>query len=1374
METVTARPTGVPRSLDAAVVRVRTVGGEVVGAGFLVDAGHVMTCAHVVTRALGHPVDRVPAGTDTVVLDFPLLAPGGVLQARVEVWRPVGPDDRGDIAVLALLDDPPAGHAPARLVASGDFWSHQFRTFGFPRHHDQGVWAAGVLRAGQAAGWVQMEGLGPSGHAVEAGFSGSPVWDDDLAGVVGMTVAADAQRDLRTAYLLPADSLAQAWPTLAQHTVPPCLYRGLYPFRERDTGVFFGRENLAAQLLLEVTHGPLVALVGPSGSGKSSVVFAGLLPQILQQQGWCTISMRPSQTSSPLAALAAALLPALEPDQGETQRLTSLGQLTTLLRDGRLPDVIDRILDRVGAQQLLLVVDQFEELFARDPAEVTDFIRAVIPPRPEHLDPSSRPLIVVLTLRADFLGRALSDPALAAALQGAVTTIGQMHREQLRAVIEGPVHGEVTYEAGLVERILDDIGDEPGRLPLLEFALTLLWERHDRGRLTHGAYESIGGVDGALASYAERVYSEQLLPGEQENIQGLLIQLVRPSDVGEAVRRVARRPELGEQRWHLGQRLAATRLLVADRDPTGVESVELVHEALIQGWARLGAWVEADRAFRTWQERLRSSVSQWQDARQDPDALLRGMPLAEAERWLIERPGDLGNDERGYIRASQTSRGKSLRRLRASLIAAICMLLIASTLGVLALTWFKRADDQAILAESRYLLSQAQKLAGSRPDLALLLAAQAHRFDDTPEATETLTSMASTYRDVTALQPTDSSSISDLEFHPTNPNILALKDDQQVALWSVPDRTVVKAEPASGSGEVAFSRDGNPVAFTSGLERSRVNLWFSGENRVERLPDPSTSGFYLHNIEFSPDGRLLAACDSKNIHLWTTEPAGLLHSVPIPPSGSSCGFGFTSDSQRIIYPHGKDIRMWDIAENRIVSEALVPTPADLTSESTQEWRISEFQLSPDGHLAAYTTDSSFGTYWWDVDRQAPIQALETAQLDGAISFSPDGRWALLDSYDRAWLVDVAHRTPLQAFSFSTPSNARGKALRPDGAALVYGAGGGVIAFVETEGSHDIPVQAAHVAFPLEKDQLVSVSATGELAAWDRSTGEQIAVLSGIDPRAIEGDAESPVDALSPRAGFYARTDDDNTISLWDVAHPATLPYRLAGQGSAPEALSFDDNEQFLGSAYESHVILWRLDDHSVANKIPMPEGYSVGMLAVSPGGRYVATSSVDGHDILLWDTSAGKDVTYQLPVDKAESLAFSPKRNLLSIGQSGYFVLWDLERRVTLQPIEGTGDPVFNTRGTLMAALGDADFGRLHVWDLREYRLLGSIHGAEAGVAAFTPDSRQVATAGTSISMRPFDSTWAGRQVCRVVGRNMTSEEWSEYADGFEYEKTCP
>ncbi|MGH3865836.1 MAG: trypsin-like peptidase domain-containing protein [Pseudonocardiaceae bacterium] len=962
------------------MARIRSHTGEVVGSGFVVATSHVVTCAHVVARALGRKTREAPAETDTVSLDFPLVAAGVTVQARVAVWHPIEDDDKGDIAVLALVSDPPAGVLPACLVTAEDFWSHPFRTFGFPRRYDHGVWASGVLRARQAAGWVQME-TSSSGYAVEAGFSGAAVWDDELAGVVGMTVAADARSDRGAAYLIPTEELIRAWPQLADRTVPPCPYRGLYPFRERDVSVFYGRQDLTDLLVTEVRRRPLVAVVGPSGSGKSSVVFAGLLPRIVQQQGWLCLGMRPAHASSPLAALAAAFLPFLDPDQAETERLAALGQLTTLLSEGHLPDVVDRVLTRAGKTDLLLVVDQCEELFAREDSDASEFLTVLLPA--PH---TPRSLTVVLTLRADFLGQALQDPALAAALEGSVTTIGQMGRDQLRAVIEGPLPKDVTYEAGLVERILGDLGEEPGSLPLLEFALTLLWERQDQGTLTHSAYEHLGGVSGALASYAERVYLDQLLPDDQEEARRLLIQLIRPSDVGQPVRRIARRPELGEPRWQLAQRLAATRLLVTDRDPTGVESVELVHEALISRWSRLYEWFDADLAFRTWQEQLRGSLIQWETAQHNEGALLRGTPLAEAERWLTERPDDLGTPEQQFIQASRALRTRSVRRLR--MVAAVLALLVlaASSLGGVALWQRNQVKEENQQIQSRELATQANSLADYKPDLAMLLAATAYKIAPTREAVSALTSMASKWRHVDRLLATDMTGVSQIAFSPTDPTIVALTNPNRIEVRDLEKNIPRSGRDADGVGTPAFSRDGRIIAYTQKTEQgNEVVLWSHAANQVVRkIPFNLAPEESFDHPTFSPDGTLLGACVGRRIQLWSPDTDHPYRSVPLTHVDTRCAFGFRNGNRELAYTDGDDIITWDIAAGKPLTVDQPDPPkrrqsSPLSSRNNQSFfgDGSGFAVTPDGRSAIYQgqiyddDSGGFTTIFgrWDFDRR---------------------------------------------------------------------------------------------------------------------------------------------------------------------------------------------------------------------------------------------------------------------------------------------------------------------------------------------------------------------------------------------------------------------
>ncbi len=278
--------------LEASIVRIFTQNGAIVGTGFLVSGRRILTCAHVVARALGlsHPTQEMPVAQ--VRLDFPLLEHGEILTAHPIFWGPAtdlgaGSLDGGqDIAALELDTDPPPSSRPCRLVSAHDLWSHGFRAFGFPPSHDQGVWASGVLRGRQAAGWLQIEDLKETGYRVEPGFSGAAVWDDALDGVAGMAVAAEAQTDARAAFIIPTDVLVAAWSFLGEQTIGPSPYRGLFAFREEDASLFFGRDAVVQTLVGAVRANPFVALLGASGSGKSSVVFAGLVPHLRAEGGW--------------------------------------------------------------------------------------------------------------------------------------------------------------------------------------------------------------------------------------------------------------------------------------------------------------------------------------------------------------------------------------------------------------------------------------------------------------------------------------------------------------------------------------------------------------------------------------------------------------------------------------------------------------------------------------------------------------------------------------------------------------------------------------------------------------------------------------------------------------------------------------------------------------------------------------------------------------------------------------------------------------------------------------------------------------------------------------------------------------------------------
>ena len=201
-----------------AIARIYNKQGRVVGAGFLVTQYHLLTCAHVITAALGIVTNTQDSPTDIIEVDFPLIAPGQKVKAKVVFWQPVNPgQSKEDIAGLQIEDILPTGVSPVKLVITSDYWQHKFRIFGFPQGHDTGVWADGELRDIQATRWIQIEAIKVPGYQIEPGFSGSPIWDESLQGVVGMAVAAEKKREgVKAAFMMPTTVLVETWDFLNQ------------------------------------------------------------------------------------------------------------------------------------------------------------------------------------------------------------------------------------------------------------------------------------------------------------------------------------------------------------------------------------------------------------------------------------------------------------------------------------------------------------------------------------------------------------------------------------------------------------------------------------------------------------------------------------------------------------------------------------------------------------------------------------------------------------------------------------------------------------------------------------------------------------------------------------------------------------------------------------------------------------------------------------------------------------------------------------------------------------------------------------------------------------------------------------------------------
>src|SRR5260370_81388 len=455
--------------LEASIVRIFTANNKVVGTGFLIADMTILSCAHVSTAALGID-DNTPTKPERqIYLDFPLVLSGHKLTARVIFWQPEQANGSGDIAVLHLESMPPDGTQTARLVITDDCWDHTFRVFGFPNNYDQGVWASGKLRAREATGWVQIEDVKIPGKRVQQGFSGGAVWDEQLDGVAGMIVAADEDSS-KVAYMIPSNVLITAWPALGQEAITVCTYRGLFAFRERDASYFFGRETFTQQMVDALGRTPLLTIIGPSGSGKSSIVFAGLIPRLHTEGNWLIASFRPG--NRPFHSLAAALMPLLESQKSETDRLFEINKIARYLQQGDIAvyEVAERIAQKLVGSRLLLVVDQFEELYTlcREQETRLHFLDELLTMVRRMGEQHAFSSYLVLTLPADFLGYALSYRPFADALHYADLNLGPMNTNELLDAIKKPAQKlNVRMEEGLTERILMEVSQEPGHLPPL-------------------------------------------------------------------------------------------------------------------------------------------------------------------------------------------------------------------------------------------------------------------------------------------------------------------------------------------------------------------------------------------------------------------------------------------------------------------------------------------------------------------------------------------------------------------------------------------------------------------------------------------------------------------------------------------------------------------------------------------------------------------------------------------------------------------------------------------------------------------------------------------------------------------------------------------
>lgn len=1171
------------------------------------------------------------------------------------------------------------------------------------------------------------------------------------------------------------------WHSLISPAQPlrPCPYRALAAFQEADAAVFFGREPLAQRLVDAVYHRPLVALVGSSGSGKSSLVFAGLIPRLRQSQDWLILSFRPG--NRPLMRLVEAIIPSLEPGLRETEQLVEMNRLAIALQASELTltDVVDRLLHKSGAQRLLLVADQFEELYSL--CEEDDR-QGLLQHLLKAIELASN-ITLVMTLRADFCERVLAYRPLAEALQQyPPVLLSPMSRLELQATIEKPAIAQgITLADGLTDRILDAIDRAPGQLTLLEFALAQLWERQQEGRLTHAAYDAIGGVEQALARYAEEFYAE-LDAITQQQVQRVFIQLVHPGEGTADTRRLATRTEIGEEYWQVVNRLAETRLVVIDRphesltpasliglDPTHPplptvaleETVEISHEALIQEWGRLGQWLEEDRSFRVWQERLRGACRQWQMNQQDEGGLLRGALLLEAERWLHQRRSDLSPSEQQFIRASVTLQSREriqrdrqrrhwLMGLSSGITAAV--ILIGTTL------WqWHRAEVVQTNAQLDALSTSSIELSNSGKELEALVqilkAGQQLRTatnvdpDTRTKVIASLHQILYNVREYNRLDGHDRTVI-DVVHSPDGQLLASASDDHNVRLWKADGSPIATLKGHTLQvRSVAFSPDGEILA-SAGYDGT-LRLWQPDGTPIRVLPGHIDS---INQISFSPDGQLLASASADaTVKLWQRDGTELsAQTVLMGHRGWVSCVGFSPDGQTIA-SGGADgsLRLWQRD-----GTPLAVLIRDLPS-------IDSLSFDPSGTLLVSATKDGSVRVWQKQGES--FELLRLIQAHDAkiwqVSFSPDGKTfatASADNTIKLWQLDGTLIKTLEGHSSSVFS----LSFSPDGTSLASASADQTIRLW-----HPNPLQPlmlrhnakiTDVGFSRDAQRVVTADEAGLIKIWG---------MDGSLQRTWQAHKSAATIALSPDGQQLATASEDTTIQLWTLEGKPLQP-PLDGRVSLYDLEFSPDGTLLVAACIDDDAVrIWRRNqDGTFATQAFQLLGDQWGWIAsvaFSPDGNTVASGS-DDDSVMLWHRDRSdrfnSTPTHVLKqhTSRVNQVSFSPNgKTLATASADSYVKLWERDGTL-LTTLSGHSSQVnsviFSPDGqTIASATTD---GTVNLWSLNG-SLLKSLRGHNGAVSrlSFSPDGQVLASASAdqTVILWNFDLADLVTQGCNWV-----------------------
>ena len=1098
-----------------------------------------------------------------------------------------------------------------------------------------------------------------------------------------------------------------------------CPFKGLAPYEGDDAAFFFGRERLVAAAVARLASSAFVGVVGASGSGKSSLVQAGVLPA---------------------------------------------------LRDGALPGSVEwpqqlmRPGDAIDPSARVVVVDPLEAAFAEPDEDRLRFFDALVA--------ASEHTRVIVCVRADFYGRCAEHAGLADLLSRSQVLVGPMEPDELRRAIEAPAaKAGLVVEQPLVDALVAEVEGEPGALPLLSAMLLELWELRGGNVLRFETYRAAGKVEGAVARLAEQVYGG-LSASERELAREVFLRLADDGPDAPVRRRVPLTQFPDEA---VVERLAEARLVTV-RDG----AVELAHEALLTHWPRLRDWLEADATGRRIHRALADQTEKWEAGGRESADLYRGARLAAAVEWAETDPGRTSDGEQAFLAASRRAAQRSVRRLRTVAVGLAALLALVVVAGVVAFLQRQSARREARVALAARLGAQA--VAEPRLDRALLLAREAVRLDDTADTRRAVLAtllrspaLVAVYTLPTGTRPYR------VTVSPNGRTLVVGDSDGALRRFDAQAKTEIGSplRTAFGFLPAAYTPDGSKLVAVANPPRALAVLDAGSLRRIRRLPldsgfDPDKAGavaplavdaqaaFFAYDLVVDPQG------DEGPAFLDRLDLANGRRQKVRLGAPDVVGAGLVGD--RLVTVTSRLIEFWDAHTLRRVRTVHVPI------------RLGGYAaIDPTGRYAVAIAHFGNTIVFVDLRTGHVTPATGGTASSGAlaVAFSPDGHAAATAGADGSiTLWDPQTGTPLDTFAgHSAPAN--GIAFSPD-SRTVYASSldGTVLAWAIDTGRRF----GTRTALPTQPVSLPHVPLTPPLAVTPTAAvirdgrGLATCTLPQLQTcRPVTGSSGALVTTIAVGSGSLAIGRANGDVEL---SSPLRSARRLGRLPTSVQSLSFSSSGAQLAGVGTRTLAIWNTATNAIDVRRALPTPATA--VAFAPDAKHVVVGLSNG-DLLVLNTAGETTRTLHSHGSPNVSLAFVSDGTLLSGSFDGTLERWDVDggRRLAVSTSSNgpVADIVVDPAGTSVLT-SSLTGGTLHELSLPKLQPLADLPGdpfvrTAVGLTSDGHTALAMFDNGAGIEWPLDPSNWTAR-ACRTAGRQLTSAEWHQFLPNRHPVDVCP